>query len=66
MPEIKAYVGTKIIRAYPQRNEKMGLHGRDGYVVIYPDGYESWSPKETFEAAYRLIDDAEKKLIAEG
>lgn len=26
----------------------------DGYMVIYPDGYVSWSPKDVFEAAYRL------------
>ena len=25
----------------------------DGYKVIYPDGYESWSPKNVFEEAYR-------------
>ena len=25
----------------------------DGYKVIYKDGYESWSPKEVFEEAYR-------------
>jgi len=24
----------------------------DGYRVRYPDGYESWSPKDTFEKAY--------------
>lgn len=24
-----------------------------GYKVIYPDGYESWSPLDAFEAAYR-------------
>lgn len=24
----------------------------DGYKVVYPDGYESWSPKEVFEEAY--------------
>ncbi len=28
---------------------------RQGYKVIYPDGYISWSPKEVFEAAYRVI-----------
>jgi hypothetical protein len=27
-----------------------------GYKVVYEDGYESWSPKETFEKAYRLTD----------
>ncbi len=28
--------------------------GEKGYKVVYPpDGYESWSPKDVFEAAYR-------------
>ena len=27
-----------------------------GYKVIYEDGYESWSPKNAFEAAYRSTD----------
>ncbi|TGY74113.1 crAss001_48 related protein [Muribaculum intestinale] len=25
-----------------------------GYLVEYPDGYRSWSPKKAFEDAYRL------------
>lgn len=29
---------------------------RGGYAVFYPDGYESWSPKEVFEEAYRETD----------
>ena len=29
----------------------------EGYRVIYaPDGYESWSPKEVFEVAYRCTE----------
>lgn len=28
----------------------------DGYKVVYPDGYESWSPKDVFEEAYRKTD----------
>lgn len=28
----------------------------NGYKVVYEDGYESWSPKEVFEAAYRRTD----------
>lgn len=28
----------------------------DGYKVVYPDGYESWSPKDVFESAYRPTD----------
>lgn len=58
MPEIKAYIGTKIVRAFRQARE-----GREGYAVIYPDGYESWSPRETFEAAYREVTPAEKDLV---
>jgi len=30
--------------------------GEDGYLVEYPDGYKSWSPKETFEEAYKIAD----------
>jgi len=29
---------------------------REGYLVVYPDGYESWCPKEQFEEANRAID----------
>jgi hypothetical protein len=59
MPEIKAYVGTKIINAFREKHED----GRDGYRVIYPDGYESWSPKATFEQAYREVTPEEKALL---
>ena len=29
---------------------------REGYKVVYQDGYVSWSPKEVFEEAYRRTD----------
>ena len=29
---------------------------RHGYKVVYRDGYESWSPKDVFEVAYRRTD----------
>lgn len=29
-----------------------GFDSDPGYMVVYPDGYESWSPKDVFEAAY--------------
>lgn len=41
------YIGTKQIVAWEQEKD-----GRAGYAIAYPDGYESWSPKEVFEAAY--------------
>lgn len=50
---MKRYIGTKIIHAM---QEVHGETGREGYVVRYADGYESWSPKEAFEEAYRACD----------
>lgn len=61
---MKSYIGTKIIQAEPAYRcagkvyPKSGPYPRsmnleDGYKVRYPDGYESWSPKNVFEEAYR-------------
>lgn len=47
---MKQYMGIKMISAEP-----MGKDGRAGYKVVYADGYESWSPKDVFEAAYMEI-----------
>jgi hypothetical protein len=58
MPETKAYIGCKIIRAYPDTKD-----GKDGYTVFYPDGYESWSPKDVFEGAYREVTAAERDMV---
>ena len=33
---------------------------RQGYLVKYSDDYESWSPKEVFEAAYLKLTDPTK------
>ncbi len=75
---MKAYIGTKIVNAEPmdeftfQTSVKhqdvniafdYGARSRPGYLVIYEDGYQSWSPKETFERAYREVTDSEKKLV---
>ena len=61
---MKQYIGTKMIHARPMtRGVYNGYRGwtipanenpeDDGYLVRYPDGYESWSPKDVFEEAYR-------------
>ena len=62
---MKQYIGTKIINAEPayrvdgkvfvkSQPVPCGYKVEDGYKVVYsPDGYESWSPKDVFEAAYR-------------
>lgn len=48
---MKNYIGVKIIKAEPEKKD-----GQEGYKVKYLDGYESWSPKDTFEQAYRELD----------
>lgn len=52
MSALETYIGTKIIQAttMPQH-----AGGREGYQVVYEDGYTSWSPKDVFERAYRPI-----------
>lgn len=47
---MKKYMGFKMIQAEPMMRD-----GMDGYKVVYPNGYESWSPKDVFEAAYMEI-----------
>ena len=53
---MKNYIGVKIVKAEPK--EKNGV---PGYAVKYPDGYVSWSPKETFEQAYRELSRVSKR-----
>jgi hypothetical protein len=57
---MKAYIGAKIILAEPQER---AVDGKPGYRVVYPDGYESWSPAATFEQAYREISADERALV---
>lgn len=58
------YTGTKTVYAAPlTRTEAATRLGRnlksensdeeEGYLVQYEDGYQSWSPKSTFEKAYQ-------------
>lgn len=72
---MKTYIGVKILRARPM---KLGAYNtlrewkipenenphRDGYYLEYADGYKSWSPKEIFEGAYRLISTEEIATVA--
>lgn len=64
--EMPKYLGVKLVQAekmseaeftnrvknedWPQNRED-----RPGYLVVYEDGYRSWSPKDVFEKAYRKI-----------
>lgn len=48
---MKQYLGAKIVGG-----EQCIQNGKDGYKVVYEDGYTSWSPTKAFEEAYRRID----------
>lgn len=53
---MQKYIGTKIIEAEPcpaWKDSGNSKAGDPGYKVRYADGYESWSPKDVFEEAYR-------------
>lgn len=50
------YIGTKPVWAEPQHRGDRAETKINGYRVVYEDGYESWSPAEAFEAAYRRAD----------
>ena len=66
---MKNYIGCKMVQAAPaiRKGGKLYGHGdpiprsmepcEDGYKIIYPDGYESWSPKDVFEKAYMQVQD---------
>lgn len=64
---MKQYTGTKTLQAEPMTYGEAHEHGlirenayveeyscNNGYHVVYPDGYESWSPKEVFEDTYKV------------
>lgn len=65
---MKKYIGTKQLCAEPMTKgeayDRSLLRGdinptereNPGYHVVYPDGYESWSPKDVFDAAYRVAE----------
>ncbi len=65
---MKQYIGTKMVSATPaiRKGGKVYLPCdeipksmetiEEGYKVVYEDGYESWSPKDVFEKAYRPCD----------
>ena len=76
---MKKYIGTKQVDAEPmtmgeayKRNLlQVGRVPNDsekdnpGFYVRYQDGYESWSPAETFNKAYKLADTPLDRMIIE-
>jgi hypothetical protein len=70
---MKKYIGVKMIKAEPMRlvdaeellQRKIKPGNEEGYLVQYPDGYQSWSPKAQFEEAYRECDNMTFGLAVE-
>lgn len=68
---MKTFIGCKLIKAKPMTLGEYNKHrgweipkdedpARPGYLVEYPDGYQSWSPKEAFEDAYLELENETK------
>lgn len=64
---MQQFTGTKTVKAgvcsrkcaeeligRKMRPDSDEIEDESGYLVIYPDGYKSWSPKKVFEEAYQL------------
>lgn len=74
---MKKYIGTKQIEAEPMtKGEAFHKHllrestyeeqfDIPGYHVRYEDGYESWSPKDVFEKAYKVANTFKDRLAIE-
>lgn len=73
---MKKYIGTKEVSAtpawqidgtiYPKDGVvPRSMNRKDGYKVVYEDGYESWSPKDVFEEAYKPSDTVLDRLKIE-
>lgn len=71
---MKTYIGVKIVQAEPltlgEYNTRRGWKipadedpARAGFFLKYPDGYVSWSPREIFQGAYRLVSSEERGLV---
>lgn len=77
--EMKQYTGTKTVKAMPmtmgeayeRKLLKEGVRPSEcetdkaGYLVEYEGGYQSWSPAEPFEKAYKLSDTFIERLRIE-
>ena len=73
---MEKYLGVKLIEAEPSSLDQFAgaknfgdlskLSGgvdREGYKVVYEDGYTSWSPKDVFEKAYKEVGDYKSLIL---
>ena len=61
---MEKFIGFKMVQAEEMTAEERKIYfpnikpateEKDGYKVVYPDGYESWSPKSVFKKAYMQV-----------
>ncbi len=74
---MKKYIGTKEVQATPAIRKGGNVYlptdqiprtfekVEEGYKVVYEDGYQSWSPKDVFEKAYKPADTFKDRLMIE-
>lgn len=77
---MKKYIGTKEVSAMPmtlgefiaksgrnpyENDGKMHGNNEEGYLVEYENGYQSWSPKDVFDKAYKCSDTFLDRLYIE-
>lgn len=67
------YIGIKLLEAEPMtkneynKNRDRNVPGDDqeGYLVKYSSDYQSWSPKDVFEAAYLPLGEDNTRIMPE-
>lgn len=76
---MKKYLGKKEVMASPMSMGEAYDRGllqsgfkflrvdkdREGYLVKYDNGYQSWSPKDVFDNSYKVIDTSLDRLYLE-
>lgn len=73
---MQTFIGVKMIQAMPMSEDEFASYKgkpipnaqpskHPGYLVRYPDGYESWSPKDVFDAAYLPLSDPTRITLQE-
>lgn len=77
--EMKQYTGTKTVKAMPMTmgeayERKLLKNGvrpsecetdKAGYLVEYEDGYQSWSPADVFDKAYKPSETFVNRMVLE-
>ena len=75
---MQQFTGTKTVKACRMsrksaeeiigrkvRPDSDEIEDERGYLVQYPDGYQSWSPMKVFEDAYRISESHIDRMIIE-